>query len=71
MSGLPARAAQHEIDHLDGIVFIDRLSPTNLLSVKQALSDLESEFEDRPAIGADSDDDQIAWRLAELEAART
>ena len=27
LSGLPARAAQHEIDHLDGILFIDHLGP--------------------------------------------
>jgi len=26
-SGLLSRALQHEIDHLDGILFIDRLSP--------------------------------------------
>lgn len=26
-SGLAARAFQHEIDHLDGILFVDRLSP--------------------------------------------
>jgi len=28
MSGLPARVVQHETDHLDGILFIDYLSPT-------------------------------------------
>ena len=28
MSGLPARIVQHETDHLDGILFIDYLSPT-------------------------------------------
>ena len=27
MSGLPARIVQHETDHLDGILFIDYLSP--------------------------------------------
>ncbi len=27
MSGLLSRAIQHEIDHLDGVLFIDRLSP--------------------------------------------
>ncbi len=27
LQGLPARAVQHEIDHLDGILFIDHLSP--------------------------------------------
>ena len=26
LSGLPARAVQHEIDHLDGILFLDHLS---------------------------------------------
>jgi peptide deformylase len=26
LSGFKARAAQHEIDHLDGILFLDRLS---------------------------------------------
>ena len=27
VEGLPARILQHEIDHLDGILFIDRVSP--------------------------------------------
>lgn len=27
LEGLPARAVQHEIDHLDGVLFIDYLSP--------------------------------------------
>ena len=27
MSGLPARVVQHETDHLDGVLFIDYLSP--------------------------------------------
>jgi peptide deformylase len=27
LEGLPARAVQHEIDHLDGILFLDHLSP--------------------------------------------
>lgn len=27
LEGLPARIVQHEIDHLDGILFIDRVSP--------------------------------------------
>lgn len=29
MSGLPARIVQHETDHLDGILFIDHLSPVH------------------------------------------
>ncbi len=27
MSGLPARIVQHETDHLDGVLFVDHLSP--------------------------------------------
>ena len=71
LSGLVARAAQHEYDHLDGVLFIDRLSPSSQLAVKQALSDLEAEFEGDRQRGYIPDDRQIVERLAELEALRT
>ena len=71
LTGLLARAAQHEYDHLDGVLFIDRLTPTGLLSVKQALLDLERQFEGDRQRGIIPDDQQIASRLAELEALRT
>ena len=70
LGDLPARVAQHEADHLDGVLFIDRLSPSARLSVKQALADLEQEFQgarDRSLIPGDQ---QIAARLAELERLR-
>lgn len=35
-TGLLARVIQHEIDHLDGIVFIDKVSDTKTLMSKQA-----------------------------------
>ncbi|MFP5352772.1 MAG: peptide deformylase [Actinomycetota bacterium] len=38
--GLLARVCQHEIDHLDGVLFIDRLSPVHR---KEALSKLRDE----------------------------
>ena len=41
--GLFARAAQHETDHLDGTLFIDRLSPTG----KAALARIARRFRDR------------------------
>ena len=71
LDGLLSRAAQHEYDHLDGVLFIDRLTPSGLLSVKQALSDLEREFEGDRRRGVVPDDRQIASRLAELEQLRT
>jgi peptide deformylase len=69
--GLMARAVQHEYDHLDGVLFIDRLTPTGLLSVKQALADLEQEFLGDRQRGIIPDDGQIASRLAQLEQLRT
>jgi peptide deformylase len=71
LNGLLARAVQHEYDHLDGVLFIDRLAPTGLLSVKQALSDLELQFEGDRNRGMIPDDQRIAMRLAELEQLRT
>ncbi len=35
--GLLARAFQHEIDHLNGILFIDRMSPAAKISLKRKL----------------------------------
>ncbi len=71
LTGLFARAAQHELDHLDGIVFVDRLSPANRLKIKEALSDLEIEFEGDRSRGLIPPDVQVAARLAELEQLRT
>jgi peptide deformylase len=70
LGGLFARAVQHETDHLDGVLFIDRLTPANQLGVKDRLADLEREFYDDRSRGQIPDDAQIASRLAELESLR-
>jgi peptide deformylase len=71
LSGFFARAVQHESDHLDGVVFIDRLTPSGLLSIKQALLDLELEFEGDRERGVIPPHQQITARLEELEQLRT
>lgn len=71
LDGLHARAAQHEIDHLDGVLFIDRLSPTLKLTVKDRLSMLEAQFATDRSHGFIPSDEEIARRLDELEAERT
>jgi peptide deformylase len=71
LSGLLARAAQHEYDHLDGVLLIDRLTPSGLLAIKQALEDLELEFQGQRQRGVVPAEVQIAARLAELEQLRT
>lgn len=71
MDGLYARAVQHEVDHLDGVLFIDRLSPANQLAIREDLDDLVREFESSRRLGAIAGDEEIAARLAGLESART
>ena len=65
---LLARLIQHETDHLDGVLFIDRLSEAAALEVKDAVSELEEKFDRRRAASEIPDDQQIAERLAEIEA---
>ena len=43
---LLSRAIQHEIDHLDGILFIDRLSPVRRRLLTKKLKKLASEHEE-------------------------
>jgi peptide deformylase len=45
-SGLSARVVQHEIDHLDGRLFVDRLTPEGRLAVRDALRELEEAAEE-------------------------
>ena len=40
ISGVLARVIQHEYDHLEGILFVDRLSPLRKIMLKRKLSDL-------------------------------
>lgn len=70
LDGLFARAVQHEIDHLDGVLFIDRLSPTTEMDVREALLDFEDQFVSQRERGEIPDDAAIAQRLSELEQLR-
>lgn len=42
-----ARAVQHEFDHLDGVLFIDRLSKLKLLTLKKKLKELEQTVDEK------------------------
>ncbi len=42
--GLLARAFQHEIDHLNGVLFIDRFSPAAKVGLKRKLARLQEEW---------------------------
>lgn len=47
--GLLARAFQHEIDHLNGVLFIDRMSATAKVTLKSKLARLMREWEEDDA----------------------
>jgi peptide deformylase len=69
--GLMARILQHETDHLDGTLFIDRLGPTQLAAIRDKLEDFELVFQSRRDTGEIADAETLAARLAELERLRT
>jgi peptide deformylase len=45
LEGLAAIAWQHEVDHLNGTLIIDRLAPTKLMSIRDKLKRLEGQVE--------------------------
>jgi peptide deformylase len=71
VEGLMARIVQHETDHLDGTLFIDRLPPTQLASVRDKIEEFELAFQSRLETGELPSPEQMAARLRELEHLRT
>jgi peptide deformylase len=69
--GLMARVLQHETDHLDGRLFIDRLGPAQLAAVRDKLEEFELAFQSKRETGELPDDERLAARLVELERLRT
>ena len=45
--GLAARAWQHELDHLAGVLFIDKMSPVSRMAIARNLDDMEAAFAKR------------------------
>jgi peptide deformylase len=70
LSGMLARVVQHETDHLDGVLFIDRLPPTGRMQLNEALGEFETVFAGQQSRGEVPDDPAIAAHLAELERLR-
>lgn len=67
LDGLFARAVQHEVDHLDGVLFPDRMSETALDKIAEDLEEFEVDFASRLASGEQEPDDVVAARVAEFE----
>jgi peptide deformylase len=67
LNGMLARVVQHEYDHLDGVLFVDRMSPTARAQVQPTLDEFELSFRALRQTGAMPDDAAIANRLAQFE----
>ena len=66
-TGLLARCVQHEFDHIDGVLFPDRMSPTAKADLAEGLDEFEAEFNSRRTTGSVPSDEEIAKRWAEWE----
>ncbi len=64
---LAARVVQHETDHLDGVLFVDRLVPDERLKLEPKLLGFESDFRKQQAAGEFPSDEVIKQQLRELE----
>ena len=60
VDGMLARVIQHENDHLDGVMFTDRLSETGQIAVRDLLDEFETDFESRRSTGEVPSDEEIA-----------
>ena len=64
---LLARAIQHELDHLEGVLFIDRMSESARNLIAGELDDFELAFQHQRSTGEIPSDEEILKRLAEIE----
>jgi peptide deformylase len=65
--GLLGRAIQHELDHLQGIMFIDRLSESETRLVEGEVETFEDDFAARREAGSIPADEEIAEHLKAYE----
>ena len=70
LDGFFARVVQHEVDHLDGKLFIDRLPVAQAAELREDLEEFEIDFHSKRDCGELPDDETIAQRLADLEKLR-
>ena len=66
---LASRAWQHEIDHLHGILFIDKLGPIGKLAVRNPLKEFERDYARAQERGEIPPNVEIEKTLAAQEAA--
>jgi len=66
-SGFPAKIVQHETDHLNGIGFIERLTETAILNIKEELEELQVNFEGDCNLGFIPPVEELFRQIKEIE----
>jgi peptide deformylase len=65
LAELSSRVLQHEIDHLHGVLFIDKMGPLGRLSARSTLREFERDFRRAQEKGEYPSDAEIEKRLKE------
>ncbi|HID24365.1 MAG TPA: peptide deformylase [Planctomycetaceae bacterium] len=69
LEGLPARVIQHETDHLQGILFIDKLETAEKIRILPQIREFERQFRHLQKEGQIPSNAELKRQLDELEAA--
>ncbi len=67
VDGMLARIIQHEYDHVQGTLFIDRIAESTYKQIDGLLEEFEIDFQAGQASGKYGSDEEIAARLKQLE----
>ncbi|MFT5302861.1 MAG: peptide deformylase [Mariniblastus sp.] len=67
VDGLLAKAIQHETDHLQGVLFVDKISDSSMRQIDGELEEFEIDFENKRSTGEIPSDQVILKRLDEIE----
>lgn len=71
LKDFPARVIQHEYDHLEGVLFTDRIAAEHLREAQPLLDDLVVQFRTMQDSGEMAADDALEKELRRLEKLRT
>jgi peptide deformylase len=71
LDGFLAKVVQHEIDHLDGVMFFDRMTEESVRDLESQLEDFRTDFDSKRTTGSIADDATLAQRRREWEIAYT
>lgn len=67
LDGFVSRVVQHEVDHLDGVMFFDRIGSEAMRDIEYALTEFHATFESLRNTGSIPGDAELARRLTEWE----